>query len=184
MGRACQLANLPTSPNSRKKLFQNFNRFLDFSKAIAHLCAMGEPPLLSPSPSLSTATAELHFHFITATQLPYCRSSSGEAGDRFPVLPFLFSTLVGELSCPGTAGGRAPVSALSRPGDVVSTSLPIHGGLCTPSRRSPPVDWVHGILFPKIITYSRFFQRSCKKVPGLLGNHPTVLNFRSQTPGF
>jgi hypothetical protein len=58
------------------------------------------------------------------------------------------------------------VSALSRPGDVVSTSLPIHGGLCTPSRRSPPVDWVHGILFPKIITYSRFFRDLAKRSLG------------------
>jgi hypothetical protein len=36
------------------------------------------------------------------------------------------------------------------------------------------MDSVHGIIHCKIICYSGLFQRSCKKVPGLLGNQPAV----------
>jgi hypothetical protein len=43
-----------------------------------------------------------------------------------------------------------------------------------PGPGPPRVDSVHGNIHCKIIHYSRLFQRFCKKVPGLLGNQPTV----------
>jgi hypothetical protein len=82
------------------------------------------------------------------------------------VFPSLCCAPADELPCSGMAGGHAPVPSVCATIGPRWTARPGPG----PSR----VDSVHEIIHCKIIRYSRLFQKSCKKVPGLLGNQPVV----------
>jgi hypothetical protein len=91
-------------------------------------CQKPSPPSF-PSPHRATAIAQLLRH----------RPSFGEARAELPVLLSPFCAPAGELWCTGAAGGRAPVSAPSRPGppSVRATvgprwterAWPVHGGM-------------------------------------------------------
>jgi hypothetical protein len=89
------------------------------------------------------------------------------------VFPSLCCVLAGELSCSRVAGGHAPVSTL-----LCSSAFGSRHSRSTVDRVTGPgppnVDSVHRIIHCKIIHYSGLYQRFCRKVPGILGNQPTV----------
>jgi hypothetical protein len=84
----------------------------------------------------------------------------GEALIELPVPPSPFCAPTGELWRTGAARGRAPVSAPPCP---LSALASVHGGPSAPGRSTN---------YP--LGNNLLFQKSCKEVPGLLGNQPAV----------
>jgi hypothetical protein len=86
------------------------------------------------------------------------------------VPPSPFCAPAGELWHTGAAGGRAPVSAPPCP---LSAPASVHGGPSVPGRSTET--WTRSTNYPLGNNpLFRIFRKSCKAVPGLLGNQPAV----------
>jgi hypothetical protein len=86
------------------------------------------------------------------------------------VPPSPFCAPAGELWRTGAAGGRAPVS---EPPCPLSAPASVHGGPSAPGRSTET--WTRSTNYPLgNNSLFRIFQKSCKEVPGLLGNQPAV----------
>jgi hypothetical protein len=108
--------------------------------------------------------------FPVVARPPRCHSSPSEALDELPVPSSPFCAPTGELWRTGAAGGRAPVSVPPCP---LSTPASVHSGPSTPSRSTET--WTQSTNYPlENNSLFRIFQKSCKEVPGLLGNQPAV----------
>jgi hypothetical protein len=119
---------------------------------------------LSQSTSTTTTEFLLCHHFLAVARPAHYHPSPGEARNGIPVLRSSPSALAGELSLMEALLHRALAAFCScHRRSMVDHALG-HG--------PPPMDPVHGILFSKAIHYFNLIQRSCKKVPGLLGNQP------------
>jgi hypothetical protein len=126
-------------------------------------------PNTSPSPSLLLSRAGTPPHRVLVTSLRHRRRpSSSEARAELPVPPSLFCAPAGELWHTGVAGGRALVSA---PSCLLSAPASVHDGPSTPGRSTET--WTRSTNYPLgNNSLFRIFWKSCKEVPGLLGNQP------------
>jgi hypothetical protein len=86
------------------------------------------------------------------------------------VPPSPFCAPASELWRTGAVGGRAPVRATPCP---LSASASVHSGPSAPGRSTET--WTRSTNYPLgNNSLFRIFQKSCKEVPGRLGNQPTV----------
>jgi hypothetical protein len=125
---------------------------------------------LSRSSSLPLTERRHHRAFPVVARPPRRRSSSDEALIELPVPPSPFCAPAGEFRRTGAAGGRVPVSVPPCP---LSAPTSIHGGPSAPGRSTETWTRCTNYLLGNNSLF-RIFQKSCKEVPGLLGNQPAV----------